>query len=118
MQKKVVLELEEKNPDFKESVMIAISGCGNGCSHPQISDIGFVGTKVRDEEGNRVEGYDVLLGGQLHGASGSRIARKSGVKVEASKLVCFVGDLIASYKTDNLGQDSFRNYLNIVELAK
>jgi len=116
--KKVVIELEEKNPDFTETVMIAISGCGNGCSHPQISDIGFVGTKVRDEDGKRVEGYDVLLGGQLQGEKGSRIAHKTGVKVEASKLVDFVGDLISSYKADNLGQDSFRDYLNIVELEK
>jgi len=116
--KKVVLELEEKNPDFTETVMIAISGCGNGCSHPQISDIGFVGTKVRDENGKRVEGYDVLLGGQLQGEKGSRIAHKTGVKVEASKLVDFVGDLIYSYKADNLGQNSFREYLNSVELEK
>jgi len=116
--KKVVVELEKRNPDFDETVMIAISGCGNGCSHPQISDIGFVGTKVRDEEGKRVEGYDVLLGGQLQGVEGSRIAHKSGVKVEASKLVDFVCDLISSYKADNLGQDSFRDYLNVVELKK
>jgi len=116
--KKVVIELEEKNPDFTETVMIAISGCGNGCSHPQISDIGFVGTKVRDEEGNRVEGYDVILGGELHGEKGSKIAHKTGVKVEASKLVDFVGDLISSYGNDNLGQSSFREYLNTVELEK
>ncbi|MGB5791770.1 nitrite/sulfite reductase [Poseidonibacter sp.] len=116
--KKVVLELEEKNPDFKENLMIAISGCGNGCSHPQISDIGFVGTKVRDEEGNRVEGYDVILGGHLQGEKGSRIAHKTGVKVTATKLVDFVGDLIASYQADNLGQTTFKDYLNTVELSK
>ena len=116
--KVVVEQLEERNPDFDEYVMIAISGCGNGCSQPQISDIGFVGTKVRDEEGNRVEGYDVLLGGHLEGSANSRIARKAGVKVEASKVVDFVTDLIAKYKADNLGQASFKEYLNVVELDK
>ncbi len=116
--KRVVLELEEKNPDFKENITMAISGCGNACSHPQISDIGFVGTKVRDEEGNRVEGYDVILGGHLEGEKGSRIAHKSGVKVTAAKLVDFVGDLIASYENDNLGQSTFKEFLNIVELEK
>jgi len=98
--------------------MIAISGCGNGCSQPQISDIGFVGTKVRDDEGNRVEGYDVLLGGHLEGSSNSRIARKAGVKVQATQVVDFVTDLIAKYKADNLGQPSFKEYLNVVELDK
>ncbi len=116
--KKVVLELEEKNPDFDEPVMIAISGCGNGCSQPQISDIGFVGTKVRDEDGNRVEGYDVLLGGHLQGEKLSRIAKKTGVKVQATKLVNFVTDLITDYQTDNLGHVTFKDYLNNIELNK
>lgn len=115
---RVVEQLEEKNPDFKEYVMLAISGCGNACSHPQIADIGLIGTKVRDEEGNRVEGYDVFLGGHLEGTSKSRIARKAGVKIEASKVVDFVSQLISSYKTDNLNQSSFKEYLNIVELEK
>ena len=116
--KTVVTKLEENHPNFTENVTIAISGCGNTCSHPQISDIGFIGTKVRDEEGNRVEGYDVHLGGQLQGEKGSRIAHKSGVKVTAPNLVRFVGKLIASYKEDNLGQSTFKEYLNTVELEK
>ena len=116
--KKVVTQLEENHPDFEENLIMAISGCGNGCSHPQISDIGFIGTKVRDEDGNRVEGYDVHLGGQLHGEKGSRFARKSGVKVTATNLVDFVGKLISSYYEDNLGQTSFKEYLNVVELEK
>lgn len=98
--------------------MIGISGCGNACSHPQIADIGFVGTKVRDDQGNRVEGYDVLLGGHLEGTSNSRIAHKTGIKVEASKVVDFIENLIKSYKENNLGQNTFKDYLNIVELEK
>jgi len=116
--KRVVMQLEKNHPDFKENLIMAISGCGNGCSHPQISDIGFIGTKVRDEDGNRVEGYDVYLGGQLQGEKGSRFARKSGVKVTASNLVGFVGKLISSYKENNLDQSTFKEYLNVVELEK
>ncbi|WP_072681784.1 nitrite/sulfite reductase [Arcobacter sp. LA11] len=116
--KEVVQELEKRVPEFNENIMIAISGCGNACSHPQIADIGFVGTKVRDEEGNRVEGYDLILGGHLEGTKDSRIAHKTGIKVEASKVVDFIINLIESYKKDNLNQTTFKNYLNIVELEK
>ncbi len=116
--KKIVVELEEKNKDFDEPVMIAVSGCGNGCSHPQISDIGLVGTKVRDEDGNRVEGYDVLLGGHLQGEKGSRIAHKAGKKVQATQVVDFITDLISKYKADNQGYGTFKEYLNNIELEK
>ena len=49
---------------------------------------------------------------------GSRFARKTGVKVTAPNLVGFVGKLIASYNEDNLGQSTFKEYLNTVELEK
>ncbi|MGM0520052.1 MAG: nitrite/sulfite reductase [Campylobacterota bacterium] len=112
--KKIVVELEEKNKDFDEPVMIAISGCGNGCSHPQIADIGLVGTKVRDEDGNRVEGYDVLFGGHLEGETKSKIAHKAGKKVQATQVVDFISDLILDYKNNNQGYNSFKDYLNII----
>ena len=112
--KKVLVELEEKFPDFIDDVTISISGCGNACSQPQISDIGFVGGMIR-YNGERVEGYEVLLGGNLEGTSKSRIARKIGVKVPATGLVDYVGQLINDYKTDNLGQKRFKDYLAVLE---
>ena len=114
--KKFLIELENKFPDFKENVTMAISGCGNACSHPQISDIGFVGGMIR-HDGQRVEGYEVLLGGNLEGTSKSRIARKIGVKVPATQLVSYVGQLINDYKADNLGQKSFKDYLSVLQPA-
>jgi sulfite reductase (ferredoxin) len=109
----VLIELEEKFPEFTEDVTISISGCGNGCSQPQISDIGFVGGMIR-VDGQRVEGYEVLLGGNLEGEKGSRISRKIGVKVPATGLVAYVGQLINDYKEDNLGQSRFKDYLAVL----
>ena len=114
--KKVLVELEEKFPEFTEDVTISISGCGNGCSQPQISDIGFVGAMIR-HEGQRVEGYEVLLGGNLEGTSKSRIARKVGVKVPANGIVSYVEQLINDYKADNLGQERFKDYLAVLQPA-
>ena len=116
--KKVVNQLEENHPEFKENITIAISGCGNACSHPQISDIGFIGTKVRDENKNRVEGYEVILGGQLLGVEESSFAQKTGVKITAKELPSFIGKLIQSYNEDNLAQNSFKKYLNTIDLKE
>ena len=112
--KKVVVELENRFPDFKEDLTIAISGCGNTCSQPQIADIGFVGAMIR-HEGERVEGYDVLLGGNLEGTSKSRIARKIGVKVPSTGVVDYIEKLINDYKNDNLGQVRFKDYLAVLQ---
>lgn len=114
--KKVLIELEEKLPEFTEDVTISISGCGNGCSQPQISDIGFVGAMIR-HEGERIEGYEVLLGGNLEGTSKSRIARKTGVKIPANAIVSYVEQLISDYKADNLGQERFKDYLAVLQPA-
>ena len=100
--------------DFKEDLTIAISGCGNTCSQPQIADIGFVGAMIR-HEGERVEGYDVLLGGNLEGTSKSRIARKIGVKVPSTGVVDYIEKLINDYKNDNLGQERFKDYLAVLQ---
>ncbi|WP_026804075.1 nitrite/sulfite reductase [Aliarcobacter lanthieri] len=112
--KKVLVELENRFPDFKEDLTIAFSGCGNTCSHPQIADIGFVGGMMRFD-GERVEGYDVLLGGNLEGTSKSRIAKKIGVKVPATGVVDYIENLLNDYKTDNLGQTRFKDYLAVLE---
>ncbi len=112
--KRVVVELENRLPDFKEDVTIAISGCGNTCSHPQIADIGFVGAMIR-HGGERVEGYDVLLGGNLEGTSKSRIARKIGVKVPSNGVVDYISKLIDDYKLDSLGERRFKDYLAKLE---
>ena len=90
--------------------------CGNGCSQPHIADIGFVGGMIR-HEGERVEGYDVFLGGNLEGIAKSRLSRKTGVKVPATGLVSYVGKLIEDYKADNLGQKTFKDYLAVLEPA-
>ena len=116
--KGVVSQLEKNHPNFKENITIAISGCGNACSHPQISDIGFIGTKVRDENKNRVEGYEVILGGQLYGVKESKFAHKTGVKVTAKELPSFIERLIESYNENNLEQSSFKNYLKVVNLKE
>ncbi|WP_198305093.1 nitrite/sulfite reductase [Arcobacter vandammei] len=112
--KQVVLELEKRLPNFKEDVTFAISGCGNGCSHPQISDIGFVGAMIR-HEGQRVEGYDVILGGNLEGSVKSRIARKIGIKVPSTGVVDFIIGLVNEYIKDNKGKSNFKEYVASIE---
>ena len=89
----LISHLENKFPNFDKPISIAVSGCPNGCSHPHIVDIGLIGTKVKTEEG-RVEGYEVHLGGTLHGEKGSKFGEKNGDKVPATEIFEYVENLI------------------------
>ncbi len=85
--------LESKFPNFDKPISIAVSGCPNGCSHPHIVDIGLIGTKVKTDAG-RVEGYEVHLGGTLHGEKGSKFGEKTGEKIPATEIFAYVENLI------------------------
>ena len=112
----VILDLEKRFPDFKENVMIAISGCTNACSHPQISDIGLVGCKVKDDEGNRVEGYEVHYGGNLKGETASVFATPTGIKIPGTKVVDFISDLINEYQDNPKDSSTFKEYISNIEI--
>lgn len=102
--------LEDRVKDFDEEITIAFAGCTHGCSQPHISDIGLIGCLMRDENGNRVEGYEIFFGGNLQGTS-STLAQKIGVKVTAVKVVEYLVDLVEEYqKRDDF--NTFKEYLN------
>ena len=110
--KNLIIALEEKFPAFDENIMLAVSGCGNACSHPQIADIGLIGCKVKDNEGNRVEGYEVFYGGNLKGEKDSTFAKPAGIKIAHTEVLDFLSDLINEYTEDNKGSKTFKEYIS------
>lgn len=102
--------LEEKIKDFDEEITIAFAGCTHACSQPQVSDIGLIGCLMRDENKDRVEGYEIFFGGNLQGTA-STLAQKIGVKVPATQVVDYLVGLVEDYKTKD-EFDTFREYLN------
>jgi len=109
----LIEHLENKFPDFKEPISMAVSGCPHGCSHPHVVDIGFVGTKVKVGD-EKVDGYDIYLGGTLRGESGSSFGVKSGIKVSATNVKNFVTGLIGDYELDNKNASNFNEYAKII----
>ena len=88
--------LHEKFPDFEETVSISMSGCSNSCSHPNIVDIGLVGTKFKDEKGETISGFELVLGGTLEGDK-SRFGEKMKLKIKPKNVNSTVEKIIASY---------------------
>ena len=65
---------------------------------------------MRDEDGNRVEGYEIFFGGNLQGTS-STLAQKIGVKVTAVKVVDYLVGLVEEYQQRD-DFNTFKEYLN------
>ncbi|EDZ61407.1 sulfite reductase [Sulfurimonas gotlandica GD1] len=88
--------LHAKFPDFKETVSISLNGCPNSCAHPHIVDIGLLGKKFKDENGETVSGFELVLGGTLEGDK-SRFGEKMKLNIKADEVNNTVEKIIASY---------------------
>jgi sulfite reductase (ferredoxin) len=88
--------LHEKFPDFDETISISLNGCPNSCAHPSIVDIGLVGTKFKNESGETVTGFELVLGGNLEGNK-SKFGEKMKTKITPDKLNTTVESIIARY---------------------
>lgn len=53
---------QPKFEEIRDKAFINITGCPNSCSPYRIADIGFRGTRIREEFGS-VEGYEIRIGG-------------------------------------------------------
>ncbi len=105
----LITHLEQSCADFKEPLSIGISGCPHGCAHPNLADIGLVGCMVKDAADRRVVGYELHLGGRIHGAE-SRFAVKTGIKLAPDQVATNLETLIKGY-SDGAQQLSVSDYL-------
>ncbi|MEU7027907.1 nitrite/sulfite reductase [Streptomyces sp. NPDC014779] len=102
-------ELERRIPEFDEPITININGCPNACARIQVADIGLKGQLVLDDEGNRVEGYQVHLGGALGLEAG--FGRKvRGLKVTAAELPDYVERVLKRFQEEREEGERFATW--------
>ncbi|MEV7672784.1 nitrite/sulfite reductase [Streptomyces sp. NPDC088752] len=102
-------ELERRIPEFDEPLTININGCPNACARIQVADIGLKGQLVLDDEGNRVEGYQVHLGGALGLEAG--FGRKvRGLKVTAAELPDYVERVLKRFQAERETGERFATW--------
>lgn len=61
---KLIAALEQRLPDFAQPLRINVTGCGNGCAHHHLADIGLEGKKIR-QGGQMQDGFSFRIGGAL-----------------------------------------------------
>ncbi|WP_339019163.1 nitrite/sulfite reductase [Corynebacterium simulans] len=102
--------LEDTLGDLDMPISIALNGCPNACARSQVSDIGLKGQIVTDSEGNRVEGFQVHLGGAL-GLSPDWGRKLRGHKVIADEVPDYVIRLVQKYKEQREEGEQFRHWV-------
>ncbi len=108
---RMVDDLEEALGDVDVPITISLNGCPNSCARTQVSDIGFKGQTVTDAEGNRVEGFQVHLGGAMglgHEAWGRKLR---GHKVLADEVSDYVIRVVGNFKEHAEPGEQFRDWV-------
>ena len=93
-------------------VNIHLTGCHNSCAQHYIGDIGLIGAKVPiNEDGDTVDGYDVLVGGGY--SEHAAIGREVFPKVTTADAPRVVERLLKSYLANRSGPDeTFHAFTN------
>lgn len=102
----LVRELERRLPDLEEPVRIHVNGCPNSCARVQLADIGLLGSLVPGPDGDRVEGFQVQIGGHL--GPGAAVGRRvKGVRVRSTDLDDYLEGLLRSFLETRDGGEPF-----------
>ncbi|WP_288751182.1 nitrite/sulfite reductase [uncultured Corynebacterium sp.] len=103
-------ELEERFGDLDSPITISLNGCPNACARHQVSDIGLKGQMVDNGHGEKVEGFQVHLGGTI--GEGANFGRKlRGHKVLSSELTEYVARVVQRFVDTREGAETFRDWV-------
>ena len=106
----LVDQLEETLGDLDVPLSISLNGCPNACARSQIADIGLKGQIVTDDAGNRVEGFQVHLGGAL-GFSPDFGRKLRGHKVIADEVGDYIIRLARNFQQQREPGEQFRSWV-------
>ncbi len=102
-----IVEYLEKRVRLDEPLRIHITGCPNACAQYQIGQIGMMGSKTK-VDGQIVDAYDILIGGQLgQGAAFNHAVLR---KVPATECARRLEQLLTGYKKQRKPGESFNQW--------
>jgi ferredoxin-nitrite reductase len=95
-----------------QHVNVHLTGCHHSCAQHYIGDIGLIGAKVAiNEDGDTVEGYDIVVGGGF--ADTPKIGRELWKAVKAEDAPVAVEKLLRAWMTNRQKADeSFYDFAN------
>jgi ferredoxin-nitrite reductase len=109
--------LDEEFPDFREELMISVTGCPNNCAQYSISDIGLVGCKVKDElSGEMQDAFRIFLGGRL--ADEAQFGKPLDGRFLHKEIHLTLKKLFNFYKSSRTNGEEFRHFIDRLGIEK
>jgi precorrin-3B synthase len=109
--------LERRVGDIAGSLRINLNGCPNACAQYQVADIGLQGGIARLEDGSRVQGFIVHIGGHLGDDSGfgRRVSPKA---MPADEMKYAVERIVRAYSAERAVDGSFADWSQLQSDAR
>ena len=103
----LISELEKRMPEFPSPLSINVTGCGNGCAHHHVSDIGLEGRKIK-VDGESRDAYTFRLGGAL--GKDPTLGRAIGYQCIAGEVPNAMERLLQGYMRNCADGESCRDF--------
>ena len=101
--------LQERVP-LDQPINIHLTGCKHSCAQHYIGDIGMMGSPVKNETGETVDGYNIVLGGGCDDTQA--VAREIVNGIAYSDLPPLIENLLNVYLQDREDRESFVDWSN------
>ncbi len=100
--------------ELDQPINIHLTGCNHSCAQHYIGDIGMMGVKVKDEDGNSLEGYNIVLGGGVD--DDQYVARDAFKSIPFEKVPPLIESLLNYYLTNRQGKETFAQFSRTMDL--
>lgn len=98
----------EERVELDQPINIHLTGCHHSCAQHYIGDIGLMGTPVKLENGEKVEGYNIVLGGGVDDTQA--IAREAFKSIPFIDIPPLIEGLLKTYLHNRNPGETFAEY--------
>ena len=98
----------DKKVTLDQPINIHLTGCHHSCAQHYIGDIGMMATPVKLASGEKVEGYNIVLGGGVDDTQA--IAREAYKGIPYTEIPPLIENLLKTYQKNRKEGETFAQY--------
>ncbi|MBK1833331.1 NirA family protein [Roseibacillus ishigakijimensis] len=109
-------QILESKVDLDQPINIHLTGCNHSCAQHYIGDIGMMGVKVKLPSGEKVEGYNIVLGGGVD--DDQFVAREAFKAVPYAEIPALLENLLKTYLAHRVDRETFAQFTRRLEIEE